>query len=338
MPHGKFGKTEKALSRSFWQDRRVFITGCTGFLGSRLTARLMAAGADVIGLVRDQVPRSELLRTGLIDSVTVVEGEVANYEFLERILAEYEVETVFHLAAQTIVGIANRAPLSTFETNVRGTWVLLEAARRNPTIESIVVASSYHAYGEQAKLPYREDSPLGACHPYDVSKSCTDLIARAYAHSYGMPIVVTRFANLFGGGDLNWNRLVPGTIRNVLRGEPPVIRSNGAFSRDYLFIEDATDAYLSLAQQIHRPDICGQAFNFGLDQPTTVLEMVNTIVSLSSYPELEPIILNEAQNEVVDKYLTSEKARQVLEWQPKHSLEDGLRKSIAWYSEFLKTV
>lgn len=329
---------ENVLSKSFWQDRRVFVTGCTGFLGSKLTARLISAGADVIGLVRDQVPRSELLRTGLIDSITVVEGEITKYEFLERILAEYEVETIFHLAAQTIVGIANRAPLSTFETNVRGTWVLLEAARRNPTVNRIVVASSYHAYGNQAKLPYQEDSPLGACHPYDVSKSCTDLIARAYAHTYSLPIVVTRFANLFGGGDLNWNRLVPGTIRSVLRGEPPVIRSNGAFSRDYLFIEDATDAYLSLAEQIHQTDICGQAFNFGLDQPTTVLEMVNTIVGLSSHPDLKPIILNEAQNEVVDKYLTSAKARQVLEWQPKYSLEDGLIKSITWYSDFLKSV
>jgi CDP-glucose 4,6-dehydratase len=326
------------LSKSFWQDRRVFVTGCTGFLGSKLTARLIEAGADVIGLVRDQVPRSDLIRTGLIDSVTVVEGEVTNYEFLERILAEYEVNTIFHLAAQTIVGIANRAPLSTFETNVRGTWVLLEAARRNPTVNRIVVASSYHAYGEGAPLPYQEDSPLGACHPYDVSKSCTDLIARAYAHTYGLPIVVTRFANLFGGGDLNWNRLVPGTIRSVLRGEPPVIRSDGAFSRDYLFIEDATEAYLRLAEQIHQPDICGQAFNFGLDRPTTVLEMVKTIVRLSSYPELKPIILNEAQNEVVDKFLTSAKARQVLEWQPKYSLEDGLKKSIIWYREFLKTV
>jgi CDP-glucose 4,6-dehydratase len=326
------------LSKSFWQDRRVFVTGCTGFLGSKLTARLIAAGADVIGLVRDQVPRSDLIRTGLIDSVTVVEGEVTNYEFLERILAEYEINTIFHLAAQTIVGIANRAPLSTFETNVRGTWVLLEAARRNPTVNRIVVASSYHAYGEGAPLPYQEDSPLGACHPYDVSKSCTDLIARAYAHTYGLPIVVTRFANLFGGGDLNWNRLVPGTIRSVLRGEPPVIRSDGAFSRDYLFIEDATEAYLRLAEQIHQPDICGQAFNFGLDRPTTVLEMVKTIVRLSSYPELKPIILNEAQNEVVDKFLTSAKARQVLEWQPKYSLEDGLKKSIIWYREFLKTV
>jgi CDP-glucose 4,6-dehydratase len=164
------------------------------------------------------------------------------------------------------------------------------------------------------------------------------LIARAYAHTYGLPIAVTRFANLFGGGDLNWNRLVPGTIRSVLRGESPVIRSNGAFSRDYLFIEDAIDAYLSLAEQIHRPDICGQAFNFGLDRPTTVLEMVNTIVGLSSFPDLKPIILNEAQNEVVDKYLTSAKARRVLEWQPKYSLEDGLKKSINWYSDFLKSV
>jgi CDP-glucose 4,6-dehydratase len=326
---------ESILNGSFWKDRRVFVTGCTGFLGSSLTAGLVAGGADVVGLVRDKVPHTQLVRSGLFNTITTVEGDVTEYDFLERVLAEYEVETIFHLAAQTIVGIANRAPLSTFETNIRGTWLLLEAARRNPTVSGVVVASSYHAYGEQAQLPYHEDSPIEAHHPYDVSKSCTDLIARTYASSYGMPIVVTRFANLYGGGDLNWNRLVPGTIRSVLRGERPVIRSDGTFSRDYLFIEDAVDGYLALAQQLHNPDICGQAFNFGLDRPTTVLEIVETIAELSGHPDLTPIILNEAQNEVIDKYLTSEKAGLLLGWQPRHSLEDGLEKSIAWYREFL---
>ncbi|MGD2077340.1 MAG: GDP-mannose 4,6-dehydratase, partial [Chloroflexota bacterium] len=227
------------LSDSFWQDRRVFITGCTGFLGSWLSAQLIAVGADVVGLIRDQVPHSELVRSNLLDKLYVVEGDVSDYALIERTLAEYEIDTIFHLAAQTIVTIANRAPLSTFETNIKGTWVVLEAARRNPTVSQIVVASSDKAYGTQAQLPYREDSPLVGQHPYDVSKSCADLIAQAYGKSYEIPIVVTRFANLYGGGDLNWNRIVPGTMRSVIRGERPVIRSDGTFRRDYLFVDDA---------------------------------------------------------------------------------------------------
>lgn len=323
-----------ALDNSYWRDRRVLITGCTGFLGSWLTAGLVAQGADVIGLVRDHVPQAQIVRTGLLASITTVEGELTDYELLERVLAEYEVDTIFHLAAQTIINIANRAPLSTFETNIRGTWILLEAARRNPTVNGIVVASSYHAYGEQAPLPYREDSPLDSCHPYDISKSCADMIARAYAATYDMPVVITRFANLFGGGDLNWNRLVPGTIRSVLRGDQPIIRSDGTFSRDYLYIEDAVVGYLTLAQQLHKQEICGQAFNFGMDRPITVLEIVNTILELSEFADLEPKILNQVQNEVVDKYLSSQKAHSVLGWQPSHSLEEGLAKSIDWYREY----
>jgi CDP-glucose 4,6-dehydratase len=325
-----------ARNHSYWRDRRVFITGCTGFLGSWLTAGLVAQGADVVGLIRDRVPQAQIVRSGLLASITTVEGELTDYEFIERVLAEYEVDTIFHLAAQTIVNIANRAPLSTFETNIRGTWILLEAARRNPTVNGIVVASSYHAYGEQAQLPYKEDSPLDSCHPYDLSKSCADMIARAYAASYGMPVVVTRFANLFGGGDLNWNRLVPGTIRSVLRGDRPVIRSDGTYGRDYLFIEDAVDGYLTLAKQLHKPEICGQAFNFGMDRPITVLEIVNTILGLSEFPDLEPQILNQVQNEVLDKYLSSQKAHSILGWQPGHTLEEGLAKSMNWYREYLK--
>lgn len=292
-------------------------------------------GADVIGLIRDHVPHSLLYRNNDYDRITVVDGDITDYELVERTLAEYEVEMVFHLAAQTIVGIANRVPLSTFETNIKGTWVLLEAARRNPTINGIVVASSDKAYGEQTELPYCEDSPLTGRHPYDVSKSCADLIARAYAHSYLMPIVVTRFANLYGGGDLNWNRIVPGTMRSVLLGERPVIRSDGSFRRDYLYVEDAVQGYLTIAECLKDPDIHGQAFNFGMDRPTTALEMVEAIVNISDHPDLEPIILNQARNEIPDQYLSSSKAHSVLKWHPSHDLEAGLRKTMSWYNDFL---
>lgn len=288
-----------------------------------------------MGLIRDQVPHSQLVRSGLLNKIYVVEGDVSDYSLVERILAEYEIETLFHLAAQTIVPIANRAPLSTFETNVKGTWVVLEAARRNPTVSGLIVASSDKAYGAQTELPYREESPLLGRHPYDVSKSCADLIAQAYAQSFDMPIVVTRFANLYGGGDLNWNRIVPGTMRSVLRGERPIIRSNGTFRRDYLFVEDAVSGYMAIARQLERPEVQGQAFNFGMDQPTTALEIVETIVSLSDCPELEPVILDQAHNEIPDQYLASEKAHRILDWQPQHTLREGLEKTFGWYRRFL---
>jgi CDP-glucose 4,6-dehydratase len=296
---------------------------------------LIAVGADVVGLIRDQVPHSELVRSNLLDKLYVVEGDVSDYALIERTLAEYEIDTIFHLAAQTIVTIANRAPLSTFETNIKGTWVVLEAARRNPTVSQIVVASSDKAYGTQAQLPYREDSPLVGQHPYDVSKSCADLIAQAYGKSYEIPIVVTRFANLYGGGDLNWNRIVPGTMRSVIRGERPVIRSDGTFRRDYLFVDDAVNGYMAVAQQLHESKIQGQAFNFGMDQPTTALEIVETILSIAGYQDLEPIILNQAQNEIPDQYLSSEKAHRLLEWYPQHTLRAGLQKTFGWYRRFL---
>jgi CDP-glucose 4,6-dehydratase len=264
-----------------------------------------------------------------------VAGDVTDYALIERLLAEYEVEIVFHLAAQTIVTIANRAPLSTFETNVKGTWVVLEAARRSPTVKGLVVASSDKAYGDQPELPYREETPLHGRHPYDVSKSCADLIAQAYANSYGLPVAVTRFANIYGGGDLNWNRIVPGTIRSILRGERPVIRSDGTFKRDYLFVQDAVSGYMTLAEQVAGPAVAGQCFNFGPDRPTTVLEMVRTIIQLADCTGLEPIILNEVRNEITDQHLDSARAHRVLGWAPAHNLAAGLGQSIAWYREFL---
>jgi len=325
-------------SESFWHDRSVFVTGCAGFLGSWLTIALVEAGAAVVGLVRDEVPFSNLRRSGYQGRITVVRGDVTDYKLVERAFNEYEIDTVFHLAAQTIVPIANRAPLSTFETNVKGTWTVLEAARRSPKITRVLVASSDKAYGAHEKLPYTEDVSLLGCHPYDVSKACADLIARAYAATYDLPVAVTRCANLYGGGDLNWSRIVPGTIRSVIRGEAPVVRSDGTPLRDYLYVYDAVYAYLTLAEHVDEPEVMGQAFNFGTDDPQSVLQMVQTIIAVSDYPEMEPVVLANAPHEIQAQYLDSSKARRVLGWAPRYSIEQGLRETLSWYREFLNQI
>lgn len=320
-------------NKHFWQDKRVFVTGVAGLLGSWLAADLVSKGAHVVGLIRDDVPQSQLVRAGTIAQIDVVHGDITDYAMMERAIAEYEIDSIFHLAAQTIVGIANRAPLSTFEANIKGSWVMLEAARRNPTVERMVVASSDKAYGTHAELPYREDAPMQGAHPYDVSKSCADLITRSYANTYDLPVAVTRCANLYGGGDLNWNRLVPGTMRSVLRGKRPLVRSDGTLKRDYIYVQDAVRGYMMTAEQM---DVArGQAFNFGVDQPRAVLEMIDAIVTLSGNADLSPIILNEAKNEIQDQYLLSEKAARVLGWKPQYSLQEGLQATMAWYKAFL---
>lgn len=324
------------MTTSFWQDRPTFVTGATGFLGGWLLRQLMQAGADIVCLVRDWVPQSELVRVHLIDEVKVVRGDVRDKALLERILGEYEIDTVFHLAAQTIVGIANRNPVSTLETNIQGTWSLLDACRRSPLVKQIVIASSDKAYGDQEVLPYSEETPLQGRHPYDVSKSCSDLIAQSYAQTYDLPLTVTRCGNLYGGGDLNWNRIVPGTIRSVLRGQIPVIRSDGQYVRDYFFVEDAAIAYMQLAEQINRNNILhGQAFNFSNETPVTVLELTKHILSLMD-SNLEPDIRNEATNEIRKQYLCSEKSKRLLAWHPVFTLDEGLKRTIAWYKEFLQ--
>jgi CDP-glucose 4,6-dehydratase len=318
----------------FWLDRPTFVTGGMGLVGSWLVERLIAAGAQVVCLIRDWVPDSELVRSDLVGRITVVRGDVCDQALLERVLGEYEIDTVMHLAAQTIVGIANRNPISTFESNVQGTWALLEACRRSPLVKQLIVASSDKAYGDQEVLPYDETTPLQGRHPYDVSKSCADLIAHAYAHTYGLPVAITRCGNFYGGGDLNWNRIVPGTIRSVLRGQRPVIRSDGSFIRDYFYVEDGAAAYMLLAEALaSQPELRGEAFNFSNEIQVTVLDLTRRILSLLG-SELEPQIRNESVNEIQHQYLSAGKAREVLGWTPLFSLDEGLLRTTNWYQEY----
>ena len=318
----------------FWLDRPTFVTGGTGLVGGWLVRRLVEAGAEVVCLVRDWVPQSELVRSGLLDRVRVARGDVRDQAVLERILGEYEIDTVIHLAAQTIVGIANRNPVSTFETNVGGTWALLEAARRSPPVRQIVLASSDKAYGDQERLPYDETTPLNGRHPYDVSKSCADLIATAYAVTYDLPVAITRCGNFYGGGDLNGNRIVPGTVRSVIRGERPVVRSDGTFVRDYFYVEDGAAAYMLLAERLAAdPALRGEAFNFSNEEERTVLDLIGKILARMS-SHLVPEVRNEASNEIRRQVLSAEKARRVLGWKPLYGLDEGLDRTIAWYRAY----
>lgn len=322
------------LNRNFWRDRPTFVTGGTGLVGSWLVRSLVEARADVVCLVRDWVPQSELVRSGYIDKVKVVRGDIRDRNLMERILGEFEVDTVFHLAAQTIVTIANRNPISTFESNIAGTWNILEACRRSPKIRQIVMASSDKAYGDQEKLPYDENTSLQGVHPYDVSKSAADLIAKTYAVSYDLPVAITRCGNFYGGGDLNWNRIIPGTIRSVIRGEAPIIRSDGKYIRDYFFVEDGAAAYMLLAERLStHPELRGEAFNFSNELQVTVLDIVQSVLNLMN-SDLQPVVLNQTSNEILHQYLSAEKARRLLDWHPLFTLESGLKKTIEWYREF----
>jgi len=322
--------------KSDWKDRNVFITGATGLVGSWLTKFLVDEGANVVALVRDIVPKSILWSSSgefdyIKDSLTIVNGELEDYFLLERTLNEYEIEIVFHLGAQTIVGIANRNPLSTFESNVRGTYNLLEACRRSPLIKAVVIASSDKAYGEQEQLPYDETAPLQGTHPYDVSKSCADLIAYTYYNTFKLPVCVTRCGNFYGPGDLNFNRIIPGTIRSLLNNESPIIRSDGKFIRDYFYVKDGALAYMLLAEKMLTDiSIHGEAYNFSNETQVNVLELVDMIIYLMEV-NVEPTILNQAQHEIRNQYLSAKKAKEQLGWSAKYTLDSSLEETIEWY-------
>lgn len=321
----------------FWQDRPTLVTGATGLVGGWVVRRLLRAQADIVCLVRDWVPDSEFERSGLVKQVKTVRGDVCDQALMERVCGEYEIDTVIHLAAQTLVPVANRNPVATFESNIQGTWALLEACRRSPKVKQIVLASSDKAYGDAEKLPYDESTPLQGRHPYDVSKSCADLIAQSYAVTYGLPVAITRCGNFYGPGDLNWNRIVPGTIRSVARGERPVIRSDGTHIRDYFYVEDGAAAYLMLAEKLAAdPSLRGEAFNFSNETQVTVLELVQKLLDqLGS--RLMPDVRNEASHEIKHQSLSAAKARDRLGWRPLFTLDEGLRKTLPWYSHFLNT-
>ncbi len=323
------------IINDFWRDRSVFMTGCTGLLGGWMVTELVQRGAKVTGLVRDSVPQSRLYTDNWSDKINIVRGCVEDLPTIERAIAEYQVDTVFHLGAQTLVGVANQNPLGTFEANIKGTWNVLEACRRVGGVSRILIASSDKAYGDQEILPYNETAPLQGQHPYDVSKSCADLISRTYYVSYGLPVCVTRCGNFYGGGDLNFNRIVPDTIRSALREQPVTLRSDGSYIRDYFYVKDGVLAYLHLAEQMERKEIWGEAFNFSNELQITVLELVQKILAVMNKNHLQPVILNQAKNEIKHQYLSAEKARQMLSWSPKYSIDEGLKETVEWYDNFL---
>ncbi len=296
---------------------------------------LIDQGANVTGLVRDTVPKSNLYQGEQVKQMNIVQGALEDLDVIERALGEYEIDTVFHLAAQAIVGVANRNPISTFEANILGTWNILEACRRHPLIKRVIVASSDKAYGDQPTLPYDENMPLQGKHPYDVSKSCADLLSHTYFHTYGLPVCITRCGNLYGGGDLNFNRIIPQTIQLVLNGEAPEIRSDGTFIRDYFYIEDAVEAYLLLAEKMEELNLAGEAFNFSNEIQLTVLELVEKILKAMD-SDLKPKVLNQGSHEIKHQYLSAEKARKLLNWTPAHTIDEGLEKTIEWYKAFFQ--
>ena len=322
--------TTWSANPAFWRDRPVAVTGATGFLGSHVVDQLVRLGAHVVILVRDDVVRSPISQSWA-GKVAIVRGPVEDQSVVERLLGEYESRTVLHLAAQSQVGVANRNPAATYEANVAGTWSLLEAVRRSPRVEQVITASSDKAYGAQPVLPYDEEMPLLAVNPYDVSKACADLISTSYHKTFGVPVCVTRCGNFFGPGDQNWERLVPGTIRSLLRGERPLIRSDGTMVRDYLYVVDGALAYLRLVEAMAEdPTIVGEAFNFSTETPLTVLELVAALQAAAG-TDLEPDIRSTATHEIDSQFLSAAKARKVLGWEPTLSVEDALAETVAWY-------
>ena len=318
-----------------WEKSRVLVTGADGFIGSWIAKELVAKGADVYTIVRDIKRQSNIDVLGIRKDINIINGDLANFDVCSRVTKEYEIDICFHLAAQAIVKTANVSPLSTFDSNIKGTWNLLEAARLSKFIKRIVVASSDKAYGVQKNLPYTEESPLLGFYPYDASKACADILARCYAKTYGLPLAVTRNANTYGGGDLNFNRIIPDTIRSVLDDEQPIIRSDGTPERDYMYIKDAVSAYLTLAENLHRKEVQGEAFNFGTGKPISVLELYNKIIKFMG-KKMKPKVLGEAKNEIDRQYLSIDKVKKFFKWHPKYDIDHGLKETIDWYKKFFK--
>ena len=326
------------MSNIKWADRHVFVTGATGLVGSQLCRWLVDQGTYVAALVMDDDPQSELLRSGTINEIAVVSGRLEDRDAVERGILQHETDTIFHLGAQTLVGPAHHAPRATFEANIAGTWNLLEACRQHShLVERVVIASSDKAYGEQ-ELPYTEDMPLEGRHPYEVSKSCTDLISTCYAETYGVPVTIARCGNIYGAGDLNWSRIVPGTFRSLLRGEQPILRSDGTFLRDYIHVDDVVGSYVALAEYCHEDGVRGKGFNFSNEQPLSVMDIYKACCVAAGQPDVEPKILNKAEGEIKDQYLNAAKARDVLGWTSSVSLEDGLARTFEWYQETLRSI
>ncbi len=318
-----------------WKGVNVLVTGADGFIGSHLAKALVGKGAEIVTIVRDIKKRSNIDILGLRNKITIIHGNLVSYEDCERAVNEYDVGFCFHIAAQAIVGAANRSPLSTFESNIKGTWNILEASRLSKTINGVIVASSDKAYGQQKKLPYSEESPLQGYFPYDASKVCAEIIARCYFMTYKLPLAITRNANTYGPADMNFSRIIPDLIIKLIKNEQPVIRSDGTPLRDYMYIKDAVNAYLALAENMHRKEIVGQAFNFGTGKPISVLALYNKIIKLMG-KNVKPKILGEAKNEIYAQYLSIKKAKKFFNWEPKYSLDNGLKETIAWYKDYFR--
>ncbi len=317
-----------------WKGRSVFVTGASGLLGGWLVQELVARGALVTVLVRDRIPLSLFVTEGLEKKVQAVSGDLCDFASLQRVINEYDIEVVFHLAAQAIVGYANRSPLATFHSNIEGTWNLLEVCRLSPWVKKIIVASSDKAYGTPDQLPYTEDMPLQGRHPYDVSKSCADLITQSYFYTYQLPVCITRCGNIFGGGDLHFNRIVPKTIRSLLYNEQPIIRSNGLLVRDYVYVKDIVHGYLALAEKMDDTSLLGQVFNLSEEQPLTVLEIVHAIARVMGKEPIYPLIQGNNAGEIEEQYLSCKKARTLLGWKPVYGLQQGLLETYQWYADF----
>ena len=322
------------MHRNFWKNKNVFVTGYEGFLGSHLTKTLLNYGAKVWGLDIKTGRKDTILSNEDLNRVKITQGSVENSSLVSKVIKENKIEFIFHLAARALVGKCFKNPLRAFSTNIKGTWNVLEASRNNNSIKGIIIASSDKAYGIQKKLPYKENVSLAGCHPYDVSKSCADLLAHTYYRTYGVPVCVTRCGNIFGPGDFNYSRIVPDAIRSALQNKTLIIRSNGKFTRDYIYVRDIVKGYLILAEKAKTLRLYGEAFNFSSEKPLSVLSLVKIVSRFSGQKKPSYKIANEAKYEIRNQYLSSKKARRILNWKPKFSLDKGLKKTIGWYRDY----